>query len=367
MKRLFSILLSSILLVSCNDAAAIKQYIPTFQQDTIAEEKPDTVVSTLLFVGDLMQHGPQIKRALACGKGVTYNYDGVFSFVQPMISEATLAIGNLEVTLGGAPFTGYPRFSAPDEYLAAIQDAGFDVLTTANNHCCDRGKEGVERTLQMLQKANIPTCGTYADSTDRTSRYPLIVDAGGIKVCLLTYTYGTNGLPVAKPNIVNVINKEVMAADIKKAKSMKPDVIIASMHWGVENVTKENGEQRELAQWLIDQGVDHVIGGHPHVIQPSTRIKDAKGKDHYVVYSLGNYVSNMLKPDNKIGLTVTLKLQKITDKGKSTTTLLDVEETKTYCSFPVLNNINNYRVIPSTTPDSLLTPAERTARVGSLK
>lgn len=369
MKKIFYLLLSGLLLVGCNDASAIKQIkqiIPVDQNDSV-ETTPDTITSTLLFVGDLMQHGPQIKRALACGNGQTYNYDAVFKFVKPMISEATLAIGNLEVTLGGTPYSGYPCFSAPDEYLHAIKDAGFDVLTTANNHCCDRGKNGLERTIEMLDKANIPSCGTYADSLSRTQRYPLVVDAGGIKVCLLTYTYGTNGLPVHKPNIVNVIDKEMMAADIKKAKTMDADVIIASMHWGVENVTKENAEQRELAKWLIDQGVDHVIGGHPHMIQPSTRIKDAKGNEHYVVYSLGNYVSNMLKPLNKVGLTVTLKLQKVTDKGKSTTKLIDVEETKTYCSFPALNNTNNYRVIPATTPDTLLTPAERRERVESLK
>lgn len=367
MKRLFPLILSALLFVGCNDASALKQFIPaSFQTDSV-ETKPDTVISTLLFVGDLMQHSPQFQSALRCGDGKTYNYDGVFSFVKPMISEATLAIGNLEVTLGGAPYSGYPCFSAPDEYLAAIKDAGFDVLTTANNHCCDRRQKGLERTIQMLQKANIPCCGTYADSTDRNKRYPLIVDAGGIKLCLLTYTYDTNGIPVTKPNIVNVIDKDMMAADIKKAKSMNPDVIIASMHWGIENVTTESKEQRELAQWLIDQGVDHVIGGHPHMIQPSTRLKDAQGKEHYVVYSLGNYVSNMQKPNNKIGLTVTLKFQKVTDKGKSKTELIDVKEEKTYCSFPALSGIGNYRVIPASTPDSLLTAAERTARVGSLQ
>lgn len=365
MKKLFPILLSGLLFVGCNDVSAIKNILP-MQQDTL-EVKPDTVTSTLLFVGDLMQHGTQFKAALVCGNGKEYDYSECFKFVKPMISEATLAIGNLEVTLGGEPYSGYPCFSAPDEYLYAIKDAGFDVVTTANNHCCDRRKEGLERTIEVLNKASIPSCGTYADSLDREKRYPLIVDAGGIKVCLLTYTYGTNGLPVHAPNIVNVIDKDMMAADIKKAKAMNPDVIIASMHWGIENVTKENQEQRELAKWLIDQGVDHVIGGHPHMIQPSTRIKDAQGKEHYVVYSLGNYISNMVKPDNKIGLTVTLKLQKITNNGKSTTTLIDVNEEKTFCAVPAISGVRNYRVIPASTPDSLITPAERAARVGSLK
>lgn len=367
MKKIFTILLSGLLFVGCNDASAIKNILPAIQQQDTVETKPDTVTSTLLFVGDLMQHSTQFQSALRCGGGKTYDYSEVFKFVKPMVSEATLAIGNLEVTLGGEPYSGYPCFSAPDEYLYAIKETGFDVLTTANNHCCDRRLKGLERTLEILNKAEIPCCGTYADSIDRNKRYPLIVDAGGIKLCLLTYTYDTNGIPVTKPNIVNLIDKEMMAADIKKAKTMGADVIIASMHWGIENVTKESQEQRDLAQWLIDQGVDHVIGGHPHMIQPSTRITDAQGKEHYVVYSLGNYVSNMQKPNNKIGLTVTLTLQKITDNGESTTSLVDVKEEKTYCSFPAISGVGNYRIIPASTPDSLLTPAERTARVGSLQ
>ncbi len=369
MKKLSFLFISVFFLAGCNDVSAVKNIIAPLTEKM--EEKPeitsDTVTSTVLFVGDLMQHGPQIKRAYACGDGDTYNYDACFEFVKPMISAATLAIGNLEVTLGGEPYSGYPQFSAPDQYLSAIKAAGFDALTTANNHCCDRGQKGIERTLEMLSKENIPSCGTYVDSLSRSKRYPLILDAGGIKVCLLTYTYGTNGLPVPKGNIVNVINKDMMAKDIKKAKSMKPDVIIASLHWGLENVLRENAEQRELAQWLVDQGVDHVIGGHPHVIQPSVYLQGKDGKKHYVVYSLGNYISNMQTADNKIGLTVTLKFQKITTEGKSTTTLLAVDEEKTYCSFPTLNPTGNYRVIPASLPDSLISEAEQKARVGSLQ
>lgn len=369
MKKLSVFILAVFFLAGCNDVSAVKNIIAPLTE--VVEETPeitsDTVTSTVLFVGDLMQHGPQIKRALACGDGKTYNYDACFEFVKPKISAATLAIGNLEVTLGGEPYSGYPQFSAPDEYLLAIQNAGFDALTTANNHCCDRGKKGIERTLEVLGKAKIPSCGTYADSLSRSKRYPLILDADGIKICLLTYTYGTNGIPVPKGNIVNVIDKEMMAKDIKKAKTMNADVIIASLHWGEENVLKENAGQRELAQWLVDQGVDHVIGGHPHVIQPSVYLQGKDGKKHYVVYSLGNYISNMQTADNKIGLTVTLKFQKITTEGKSTTTLLAVDEEKTYCSFPVLNPTGNYRVIPASLSDSLLSDAEQKARVGSLQ
>ncbi|MCF0209310.1 MAG: CapA family protein, partial [Bacteroidaceae bacterium] len=250
MKKLSYFILASLLIVSCNNASAVKNIIAV-TEDSV-EVKPDTVTSTLLFVGDLMQHSGQFKAALACGGGKKYNYEETFRLVKPMISAATIAIGNFETTLGGEPYSGYPCFSAPDDYLYALKETGFDVLTTANNHCCDRRAKGLVRTLDVLQKADIPCCGTYADSLDRSKRYPLIFDAGGIKVCLLTYTYGTNGIPVQQPTIVNIIDKDQMAKDIKKAKSMKPDVIIASLHWGIENVTTENAEQRELAKWLIE-------------------------------------------------------------------------------------------------------------------
>lgn len=365
MKILPSLLFAALISTSCNEVSAVKNLFSSSEDNK--EVTSDTINSSILFVGDLMQHSTQFKSALACGGGKTYNYDATFEFVKPKVSAATLAIGNLEVTLGGEPYSGYPCFSAPDEYLYAIKDAGFDAVTTANNHCCDRGEKGLDRTLEILDKAKVPSCGTYTDSLSREKRYPLILDAGGIKVCLLTYTYGTNGLPVPKGHIVNLIDKEMMAKDIKKAKTMNADIILASVHWGVENVTKENEEQRELAQWLVDQGVDHVIGGHPHMIQPSTYIDGKDGKKHYVVYSLGNYVSNMQRPNNKIGLTITMNFQKVTTNGKSTTTLLGVDEEKTYCSFPAINPTKNYRIIPASVPDSKLSEAEQKARVGSLQ
>ena len=128
---------------------------------------------TLLFVGDLMQHRAQIDAARTSdGK---YDYSPCFSLVKEEISRADIAIGNLEVTLGGKPYQGYPTFSAPDEYLQAIKDAGFDVLLTANNHCLDRGKKGLERTIAQIDSLAIPYAGTYRNVAERTQRYPLFI------------------------------------------------------------------------------------------------------------------------------------------------------------------------------------------------
>ena len=186
---------------------------------------------TLLFVGDLMQHEAQIKAARTNGG---HDYSDCFRHVKKEISEADIAIGNLEVTLGGKPYRGYPSFSAPDEFLYAIKDAGFDVLLTANNHCLDRGLRGLERTAHLLDSLHTPFLGTYRTPEERQQRYPLLIEKNGFRIALLAYTYDTNGLRPSEPNIVNYIDTVQIKSDILSARQMKPDAIIACMHWGLE-------------------------------------------------------------------------------------------------------------------------------------
>lgn len=262
---------------------------------------------TLLFVGDLMQHQAQIDAARTSGG--KYDYSSYFSLVKKEISRADIAIGNLEVTLGGKPYRGYPTFSAPDEYLQAIKDAGFDVLLTANNHCLDRGKKGLERTIAQMDSLSIPHAGTYRNSMERRQHYPLFIRKKGFCIAILNYTYGTNGIKASAPNIVNYINKETILKDIHSAQAVRPDAIIACMHWGEEYQSLPNHAQRELADWLLEQGVTHIIGSHPHVIQPMELRKDGN-QQHAVVYSLGNFISNMSTANTDGGLIFTLELEK---------------------------------------------------------
>ena len=296
------------LMFSCNSKS---QESPNSNADAQPQDS-DTKV-TLLFIGDMMQHQGQINAAHQSDGSYVYH---CFDKVKPIIESADIAIANLEVTHAGPPFKGYPRFCAPDEYLYAIRDAGVDVLLTANNHCCDTGKKGLERTISLLDSLKIPHLGTYKNAAERERTYPLIVEKNGIKIALLNYTYGTNGIPTPQGNVVNLdTDREQMKKDIAKAKSMNPDVIIANMHWGVEYVLLPNSQQKELAQWLLDQGVDHVIGGHPHVIQPAeVRQNVQTGAKNLVVYSLGNYVSNMTKPNCTGGLMVKLELERKSGK-----------------------------------------------------
>ena len=305
----------------------------------------------LLFVGDLMQHQAQIDAAHR--PDGSYDYSHCFSLVKERIERADLAIGNFEVTLGGKPYRGYPQFSAPDEYLYAMREAGFDILATANNHSLDRHRRGLERTLNLIDSIGLTAVGTYRDAQDRAARYPLLVEKNGLRIALLCATYGTNGIPATPPNIVNSLDRDELAHDIRAARTMHPDAIIAIVHWGNEYQRYPNAEQQELAQWLIDQGVDHVIGSHPHVVQPiAFRPHNEHPTQHAIVYSLGNYVSNMSIAHGDVGLCVELTLEKI----GPTTRLKDWDYHLVWTERAALSPTGDFRIIPADTLPSTLTP-----------
>ncbi|MCZ8215779.1 MAG: CapA family protein, partial [Cyclobacteriaceae bacterium] len=267
----------------------------------------DTTRLSLLFAGDVMGHDSQIAAAYNASTG-SYDYSTCFQFVKPHIASADLAIANLEVTLGGVPYKGYPAFSSPDALALALQDVGFDALVTANNHSCDRGKRGIERTINMLDSFKITHTGTFVDEASRLNDYPLIIEKNGFKLALLNYTYGTNGIAVPKPTIVNLIDTVQMRKDIAQAKQAKPDYIIAFMHWGSEYQSQPNAYQQSITKYLFNSGVELVIGAHPHVLQP---MQFNKEKQQVVVYSLGNFVSGQRDRYKNGGAMVRIDLSKI--------------------------------------------------------
>ena len=257
-----------------------------------------------------MQHKAQLDAALQSDG--TYDYSGCFTQVTPEIEAADIAVCNFETTLGGAPYSGYPQFCSPDAYAEAVRDAGFDIFLTANNHCMDTRTRGLIRTLDVLDSLGIKHLGTYRSQTERDSVYPYIIKHGTIRIALLNYTYDTNGIPVAKPCIVNYIDTTVIKKDIIRAKELNADCIIACMHWGTEYMTEPDKDQKKLEDWLYAHGVDHIIGSHPHVVQPVRTLPDYRNRPirHLTVWSLGNYISNMSAPNTDHGLAVTLHLQK---------------------------------------------------------
>lgn len=246
---------------------------------------------SFLFVGDVMQHDGQINAARNASNG-NYEYEDGFRYVKPILEKYDVRIANLEVTLAGEPYQGYPQFSAPDELAETLVSSGFNVILTANNHSCDRGSKGVSRTLDVLDELGVKHTGTFRSKAERDSIYPLMLEENGYRVAILNYTYGTNGLSVAAPLIINYIDSSVIKEDVARAKELKADYIICTMHWGTEYKLLPNNYQKRFESFCYELGVDMVIGGHPHVLQPIEE-KLVDGEKKLTVWSLGNFVSNM--------------------------------------------------------------------------
>jgi poly-gamma-glutamate synthesis protein (capsule biosynthesis protein) len=176
----------------------------------------------------------------------------------------------------------------------------------------DRRNRGLVRTLDILDSLGVAHLGTYRSQAERDSLYPYILEHGSMRIALLNYTYDTNGIPVAPPCIVNYIDTVQIKADIRRAHQLKADCIIACMHWGTEYLLQPDAKQKKLEDWLYAHGVDHIIGSHPHVVQPVRTLPDYRGRPtrHLTVWSLGNYISNMSAPNTYKGLAVTLYLKK---------------------------------------------------------
>lgn len=259
-----------------------------------------------------MQHDGQIEAAYN-PKTKDYEYDDGFKFVKPILNEYDIRIANLEVTQAGKPYKGYPQFSAPDELSEVLVNSGFNVILTSNNHSCDRGSKGVIRTLDVLDELGVPHTGTFRNKAERDKNYPLIVEKNGIRVAMLNYTYGTNGLSVAEPLIINYIDSVIIKKDIAKAKSMNADYIICNMHWGTEYKPLPNSYQKLYEAVCYRAGADMVIGGHPHVVQPIER-KRIDNEEKLTIWSMGNFVSNMQTRTTRGGVMLGAHIEKVKDK-----------------------------------------------------
>ncbi len=275
----------------------------------------DTTRLRLLFVGDIMQHDAQIASAFN-SISQTYEYSHTFQWIKPLIQSADLAIGNLEFTLAGKPYKGYPQFSGPDELAFELKNTGFDVLVTANNHSVDRHKKGIYRTLDMLDSARVKHTGTFKDSVERAATYPLLIEKNGFKMALLNYTYGTNGIPVPAPAIVNLIDTVQIKKDLRQAKEHRPDAIVVLLHFGDEYQRSPNQFQKRIANLCFREGAQIIIGSHPHVIQP---IEFFPEQNQLIAWSLGNFLSNQRPRYRNGGLMVWVDLEKI-EKDSTTAT-----------------------------------------------
>ncbi len=265
---------------------------------------------SFLFIGDIMGHDTQIASAFDESTG-SYDYASCLEYLTPVIEGVDFAVANLEVTLAGPPFKGYPQFSSPDQLAIDFKKCGIDIFATANNHSCDRRKQGIIRTLDVLDSISMMHTGTYRDNEERAKTNPLIIEKNNIKVALLNYTYGTNGIPVPSPTVVNLIDKSVIEDDIRIARTKSVDKVIIFFHWGLEYQSEPNDIQIDLAGFCLSKGADIIIGSHPHVIQKAIwQNKVNADSDTLIAYSLGNFISNQRKPRTDGGMLFQFTIEK---------------------------------------------------------
>ena len=265
---------------------------------------PDDVTITLSVIGDIMCHNSQYIDAYENG---IYDFNYVFDDIRDILESADYTVGNLETTFAGSArgYSSYPQFNTPESLALAIKDAGIDLVCTANNHSLDTGYAGIEGTIDELDKAGVLHTGTYKsqEAQDTTT----IVEIKGLKVAFLSFTYGTNGIPLpsGREYCINLIDDNFIIDRLNLAKAEKPDIICVFMHWGEEYQTTPNREQERLANLLFDNGVNIILGSHPHVLQKMENTE--KG---FVIYSLGNFVSGQVKENTRDSIILNLTITK---------------------------------------------------------
>ena len=296
------------------DDSAVLETEMTSEETTESEPVVSNVKMTV--VGDLMVHKWQMDDALKKGGGF-YDFDYCFEPVYDYLVSADLTVGNLETTLAGKEigYSDYPCFNTPEQFADSLKNAGFDIVSTANNHCMDKGENGLLNTIAYLDKIGIEHYGTY--SSKEKSEDIFIKEVNGIRFAFLSYTYGTNGIPVPKGKeyLVNLLFTDKVTADIKKAKELQPDFIIVQPHMGMEYESSPREVYVNQIDKMIECGADIVIASHPHVLQPMEyrTVKTGTGEERkgFVTYSLANFISSQRDKPRDAGVIVNFYFEKI--------------------------------------------------------
>jgi len=316
--------------------------------------RPFTTMATLVAVGDIMMHSPQIPAAYDPETG-TYSFDHYFERVIPLL-QGDWVIANLETPLAGEDaggYSGYPLFNAPEQLAEALKNAGFGIVSTANNHSLDRRETGVLRTLEHVRAHGLVPVGTHASPEE--AEEIRIITRHGIRMAFLAYTYGTNGIPIpeGKEYLINLIDEEKMKADIARAREAGADLVTVSVHFGHEYHLEPSAEQKELARKLVAFGADIILGSHPHVPQPYEHIaavgENGALREGIVIYSLGNFISNQ-GPDQgtakytDVGIIFRVRVAKSHPQG--TVSIGEVELIPTWVHKYRENGKRRYEILP---------------------
>lgn len=292
-------------------------------------------------IGDILIHDTVYEDAFV---NPAFDFKPMLSHVREYLLQPDLLLANQETLLGGEEIglSSYPMFNSPVEVGEALIDAGVDIVSNANNHSLDRSEKGVQASLKNMEEAGLPYVGSFKDEADKQDLR--ILNNNGIKVSYLSYTYGTNGIPVpiGKEHLVNLIDREAMKAEIHRART-ESDIVVMSIHWGNEYQRFPTVDQKELAQFLVDEGVDIIFGHHPHVLQPMEWLTAADGRQAFVVYSLGNFLSGQMWDYKDIGGLATIEITKTITPDGDKIVLQNPEFLPTFVSS---SRQSNYRVVP---------------------
>lgn len=286
----------------------------------------------LAMAGDILLH-------LRLAKYI--DFTSSFSAVTQMMQSYDFLIANQESPPVGNeyPLSGYPLFSSPPHIIRDIQHAGVDLVTIANNHIIDQGENGMRTVFNNLEDYHMPYVGAYKNEDDRSTQR--IMEIGSIKIGLLAYTYGTNGLylPQESPFLINYIDEAKIKADVEELKQ-SVDVVAVSMHWGSEYVYEANDNQKHYADILNEAGADIIFGTHPHVLQPYEKLLNEQGQETHIFYSLGNFFSTIITiPNTMIGGIASLEITKEGDR-------ITIDEPELYATSVLLDADGIYRVYP---------------------
>lgn len=331
------------------------------------EPKEETTTASLIMVGDNLIHSSIYKEANRNAGGKGHDFSPMLTYIKEKVKGYDIAYYNQETILGGTGIglSDYPTFNSPYEAGKNMIDIGFNLVSTATNHTMDRGEQAILNSRAYWDKQeDVLAVGSYKSFEQRDEIQ--IREVNGITYTMLNYTYGTNGLPVpeGKEYLVNVwptdlsINdperdteyqayKEKVKQDIAKVRD-KVDVLIVAMHCGIEYTTEPSTYQKDEAKFLADQGVDLVIGTHPHVLEPVEWIDDT-----LVFYSLGNFISAQYQDDNynkTVGLMSSLRITKTT-KGEESSIKIDNVENELIYTYYNQATWSNFKVIPFSHPD----------------
>ena len=269
----------------------------TLSNKNTKQDTAEPITFTLTSLGDTLCHNTQYWDAYN-SKTDEYDFSYVYEDIKNYTLSSDITIGSLETTFAGKEkgYSNYPTFNTPDSLATALKDIGIDVVSLAGNHALDYGYTGLCRTIDVFDNIGLSHLGTYKTAEDQEKI--LIKDVKGVKIAFINYTYGTNGIPLpsGKDFCVNLIDKDFIKKQINQAKEQNVDMIVACMHWGTEYRTTANSEQKDLANFLFENGVDVILGNHPHVLEPMEKktitLQDGTTKDVFVVYALGNFTAD---------------------------------------------------------------------------